>query len=245
MMPKIRTVKTKNFSLISNDILWDKRLSIKARFMLIFCLSLADGWEYSGHGLASSIGISYDAVVAGLKELEKYRYLHREQLFDDKKRFAGYDYVFYEAGNCPTDEKPLSEKPLTEKPLSEKPLSENQHQLNTKELNTKEIKNQDDEEDNIAVVIDFWNKNIHPITPYEFEELRSLIEDAGVENVQEAMKRSCDANKRGIGYVRTVAMALANGNDFKKVKKAENFDEEMAKIIARWEAEDKANGGNN
>ena len=137
-MGAIRTIKETDFSVIANDILWDSRLSPKARFILIFCLSVADNWEFNVEGLSTCIGITNGAINAGLQELEKACYLKRTRLKGDKGRLAGYDYTFYEKpfDNYKVPRKPYIEKPYMDKPYIEKPYMENQVLLNTNKLNT-------------------------------------------------------------------------------------------------------------
>lgn len=72
-------IKRKSYTSIPNSILWDKKLSMKARFLLCFCLSLKEDWKYSIAGLASAIGSGVDAIKSGLTELEQAGYLIREK----------------------------------------------------------------------------------------------------------------------------------------------------------------------
>ena len=91
----IRSQKIKNYSVMSNIPLRDKRLSLKARGLIAFCLTLPDDWEYNIKGLANVIGVGKDAVASALKELEKTGYLEREQNRDKNGRLTTIDNKNY------------------------------------------------------------------------------------------------------------------------------------------------------
>ena len=143
-----RVNKNKDYTVISNYHLKDKRLSLKAKGLLSLMFSLPDDWDYSINGLVALSKDGKDSVMNTLTEIEKAGYLTRTRAVDSKGRFAGYDYNIFEKPDAekpypgnPNTEKPDAEKPYpgnpnTEKPDAEKPNSENPPQLNTKELNT-------------------------------------------------------------------------------------------------------------
>ena len=54
---------------IQNSIIWDKKLSIMARFSLIAMLSLPDTWDYSVRGMAIILDISKDTMSKYLREI--------------------------------------------------------------------------------------------------------------------------------------------------------------------------------
>lgn len=114
-MPALRICKTSNYTVVSNKILWDKRLSLKARGLLIFCLGLPDGWEYSIEGLVKATGEGRTSVASGLKELEDNGYLRRRRVYTNGK-VSGIDYFLYEdplmpdvAGEPIEDEVPFND----------------------------------------------------------------------------------------------------------------------------------------
>lgn len=124
-MSVFRIKKTKDYTVMSNDHLRNKELSLKAKGLLSLMLSLPDEWDYSLSGLVTLSRDGRDSVTTSLDELMHHGYVRRKQSFDAKGRFSGYDYD-------------ISEKPFTENPNTGKPFSENHPQLNTKESNTKE-----------------------------------------------------------------------------------------------------------
>ena len=130
-MAVFRINKTTDYSVMCNRHLKEKEMSLKAKGLLSLMLSLPDDWDYSINGLAMFSKDGKDSVMVVLNELERFRYLRRTRVKDEKGRWGGYEYDIYE--------KPYTEKPYTENPNTEKPYTENPTQLNTKEINTKEI----------------------------------------------------------------------------------------------------------
>lgn len=137
-MAKIKVQKTKNFTVMSNYHLRDRRLGAKAIGIMSFMLALPDHWDFSVNGLAKCLGEGRDSITSGLKKLEKYGYLVRVQKTGKGNRFAGYEYILYEKPNA---EFPFTENPLTENPLTENPTQINIKEISTKKISTKEINN--------------------------------------------------------------------------------------------------------
>lgn len=132
-MAVIRVNKTADYTVMSNAHFRERGMSLKAKGLLSLMLSLPDSWDYSIAGLTTLSTDGKDSVMSGLNELEKFGYLIRTRSFDEKGRFAGYDYDIFEN---PQTEKPYAENPNTDKPnaensQTEKPYAENPPQLNT------------------------------------------------------------------------------------------------------------------
>ena len=138
-MAVIKVVKDKNFTVMSNYHLRDKRLSFKAMGLMSFMLSVSDDWEYSVNGLAQCAKDKKDSVLSALKELKEYGYLKIENKRNEKGVFQGAVYTIYEKPPCTENPSPHSEKPHSENPHSEKPHSENPLQRNT---NLKKVLNE-------------------------------------------------------------------------------------------------------
>lgn len=74
----IRARKTANFSVISNTILTDTRLSWEARGVAAYILSKSDGWVVrTSQLITQSPTAGRDRILRIMQELEKYRYLVR------------------------------------------------------------------------------------------------------------------------------------------------------------------------
>ena len=134
-MSIMRVHKTSNFTVMSNYHFKEKKMSLKAKGLLSLMLSLPDDWDYSVAGLATLSKDGKDSIMSALAELEKFGYLTRVRLTNEKGQFSGIEYNIYEQ---PQPKNPISETPISENENSENPISENPQQLNTnliKELN--------------------------------------------------------------------------------------------------------------
>lgn len=120
----IRRAKRKsNFTMISNVGLRDKNLSLKAKGLLSYMLSLPDDWVFYESELTKHSRDGRDAHRSALRELQDNGYLTKTQAKSKNGKFSEVDWEL-------TDE-PLTEKPSTEKPSAEKPSTENPPLLNT------------------------------------------------------------------------------------------------------------------
>ena len=148
MSQTYRVVKNKNYTIMSNYHLKDKSLSLKAKGLLSFMLSLPDGWIFTIKGLVSVCKEQTKAIRSGLKELEEHNYLIREKKQGIKGQF-NYDYSIYEV--------PYTHFGHTENGYSPKEL-----QINTKEININNI-DKKDKQNNIFVQelikLNFVDKN--------------------------------------------------------------------------------------
>lgn len=130
-MSVVRVHKNSNFTVMSNYHFKEKKMSLKAKGLLSLMLSLPDDWDYSIAGLATLSKDGKDSIMSALGELEKFGYLARTRLTNDRGQFAGVEYNIFES----PQEKPVSEKPNQENENSEKPNSEKAAQLNTNSIN--------------------------------------------------------------------------------------------------------------
>lgn len=153
-----RVVKTKNYTMMSNQHLKDKRLTLKAKGLMSVMLSLPENWDYTLRGLAAISKEGVDAISEAVKELERSGYVIRNRKRDERGRLSGTEYLIYEdchmnsqpAPDAPKPEKPkrenprlenpVQEKPVQENPKQEKPEQENPAQLNTNPQKTKKSK---------------------------------------------------------------------------------------------------------
>jgi hypothetical protein len=131
-MSIFRINKTTNFTVMSNYHFKEKKMSLKAKGLLSLMLSLPDDWDYSISGLATLSKDGKDSIMSALSELEKFGYLTRTRLTDEKGRFAGVEYNIFEQ---PQQENPVSEKPNSANENAEKSNAEKPAQLNTNSIN--------------------------------------------------------------------------------------------------------------
>lgn len=153
-----RVVKTKNYTMMSNQHLKDKRLTLKAKGLMSVMLSLPENWDYTLRGLSAISKEGVDAISEAVKELERSGYVIRNRKRDERGRLSGTEYLIYEDCHMnsqpaqdapepkkpkrenPRQENPVQEKPVQENPKQEKPEQENPAQLNTNPQKTKKSK---------------------------------------------------------------------------------------------------------
>ena len=143
-MSVFRVERNRNYTVMSNYHLRDKRLSLKAKGLLSQMLSLPEDWDYTLGGLAQINREKIDAIRAAVRELEAAGYIIRSRERDAKGRLRGADYVIYEQPQTqpPAPDSPTLENPMLENPALDFPTSENPTQLN-KDKQNKELQNTD------------------------------------------------------------------------------------------------------
>lgn len=132
-MSIMRVHKTKNFTVMSNYHFKEKGMSLKAKGLLSLMLSLPDDWNYSVSGLVRLSKDGKDSVMSALTELERFGYLARVQLTNDKGQFSGIEYHIWEE---PQQEYPVADNPISAKQTAVKQNAGKPPQLNTNTLNT-------------------------------------------------------------------------------------------------------------
>ena len=139
-MSTFRVNKNVNYTVMSNHHLQDKRLSLKAKGLLSYMLSLPDDWDYSLKGLTTGCRDGIDSVRSAVHELEDGGYLCRSKVRDARGRIIDYNYEVFELPQKERIEKrpaPVPNSPSSENPMSGFPTLENPTQQNTNKQNTK------------------------------------------------------------------------------------------------------------
>lgn len=172
-MSVIRVVKNKDYTVMSNAHLHDKRLSLKAVGLLSIVLSLPDDWHYTVKGLVGSVKDGERAVNGALSELKKCGYLQVNKLYPNSERSKiEYQYVFYEKPqgiqNVPL-EQDLQNVDLQNVGLQNVDLQnvgayintnkQSTNKQNTKELNTNEYKEKNIKKESVNSVISEYTEN--------------------------------------------------------------------------------------
>lgn len=133
----MRVEKTRNYTVMSNYHLTDRRLSLKAIGLLSKILSLPDGWDYTIAGLTQICCEGKAAVATAIKELEAAGYIERCQLRSDNGSFSGTEYIVRESpitenrSSAEMPESPITDFPSPDNPSPDNPSPENRPQLNT------------------------------------------------------------------------------------------------------------------
>lgn len=162
-MAKITVCKKSDFTVLDNGIFRDKRLSLKARGLLVTMLSLPEEWNYTVEGLSTILKEGQSCIKGVLNELEDSGYLVRKQTREENGYLGKMEYIVYE--------KPINKgfEPSVENPPADNPTAENPIQLNTKEIKYKS------------------NKKYYSATPsHEYDFSLDIIKKA-----KETIKDSC------------------------------------------------------
>lgn len=144
-MAVFRVDKSRDYTVLSNNIFKDRTLSAKAKGLLAEMLSLPESWDYTLKGLTYLFSDGLDSVRQGIKELEEHGYVVRERKRDEKGRLGDMEYVIYETphkavssentAEPPVCASPMLATPMLENPTQVEPVQENPTQLNNNILN--------------------------------------------------------------------------------------------------------------
>lgn len=89
--------KRKNFTIISNKLAKDSKISLKAKGMCLVLVHFPDDWHFYEEKLQNYCTDKRTAITNALKELETAGYLHRKQL-REKGRFSNKLWIFSDEG---------------------------------------------------------------------------------------------------------------------------------------------------
>ena len=263
-MAIIRKKQKERFSIVDNKVIEDKRLSFKARGLLIYMLSKPDDWKFYTEELAkrsNKDGIS--AIKSALNEIESAGYLTRKQEHKKNGQFTSQDWILTDTSTIP--------------PQVEKPLADNQPLPNTDFKPNTDHTNKDDDDQpvedafnlaqlaginvnsglNLPVFTDYINRlgnelvcyairrtndvAQHPSWSYLKTVLKSL-EDNHVKTVEQAKKLSkkYGQSRRGKSSPKKAGKKQQYHFETHEAPEGMSQDEFFAKELAEIEAEDKA-----
>lgn len=123
-------ISQKNFSIISNSLLRDSRLTFKARGLLAYMLSHSDEWQMTIKSIAALNGVGRDQVSSALVELEKFGYARRSRVRNEDGTLGGSDWYITDTPSVGqhTSENPahMSENPHSSKdyPVPDNPTQD-------------------------------------------------------------------------------------------------------------------------
>ena len=150
-MTVFRVEKSKNYTVMSNEHLRNREMSLKAKGLLSQMLSLPETWDYSLEGLARINREGIDAIRTAIQELERFGYLERRRVRDPLGRLAGTDYIVHERSiktgrrrkpkpdpdpaDAPMPENPMLDFPTQDIPAQGEPAQGYPRQSNTERAN--------------------------------------------------------------------------------------------------------------
>lgn len=88
-----------DFFSIQNETVRDDRLSLAARGLLVYMLSMSDDWAFSVAQLAKALKLSRPTIIALIKELESAGYINIKRQQNKRGQFSGSAWAVYEVPN--------------------------------------------------------------------------------------------------------------------------------------------------
>jgi hypothetical protein len=157
LVPIVRTNKTKDFTIISNIVFRDERLSLKAKGIYCIICSLPDNWDLSLKGLEKITGEGSKSLRAGIKELEDSGYMKMKRF--NTKGVVETVWTFYESPETPINtvsSENVNVQNVNVQNVNVQNVSlQNGNQLSTKDiknLNNKELKKQRTKESDVLFI---------------------------------------------------------------------------------------------
>jgi hypothetical protein len=144
-----RAKRNTPFVQIDKTPLQDKNLSLKAKGLLAYLLSLPDNWQIYVSELQNHSKDGRDSTTTALNELIENKYVLREKK-REKGKFKGYEYT-------------VSDTPFTEKPKTVKPKTENNELIITNNNNNKDFNNKTSKSVKETHTQDFLNSEIEKL----------------------------------------------------------------------------------
>ena len=158
MMEVIRVIKNKNYTTISNQLFKNKEISLKAKGLMAYLLSLPSDWNLSINGIVACSKEGRRAIGNTIKELISAGYIERIQI-RDKGKFIGYDYFVFEQPKCYFAE---TDKSFTDKSIqiSKEVIKEriNKNTLSKSEKFKDEVFSYDYSKSMLESFYDYWSE---------------------------------------------------------------------------------------
>lgn len=169
-MSEFEVERDDSFTVVTNNILRDKELSMNAKGLLCTMLSLPPEWDYSFNGLVAICKEGKSAVRNTINELKEAKYIKISQ-YRSERGYYQYKYTVYRKpyeNRDLSDNYPTPENRSTDYQSSVEPNTENQQQLNTNKLNTNELIDKKDKYDKLlSELINDYKEDI--ISQEDFE----------------------------------------------------------------------------
>ena len=150
-MAVFKVKKVENYTSMSNEHLQNKELSLKAKGLLSYMLSLPDDWSYSLEGLVSNCKESKTSIISTLNELKQHGYLSIEKQYPNKTASKKIEYtynIYEERGLNPYIKNQDMDNPYLASQNIENNTQQSTNKQSTYRLNTKEQIDKEDKEKN-------------------------------------------------------------------------------------------------
>lgn len=137
IMANVLNKPTSNFTQISNHILNDNNLSLKAKGLIAFMLSKPDKWKFSIEAIATQCKEGVSVVKAAVKELQQNKYLKICPVKNKKGVIQRWEYYL---SHYPVNDFPHVDYPHVGFPHVDSPHVDNRPTSNTIRSNTEKKK---------------------------------------------------------------------------------------------------------
>ncbi|MDK6268398.1 hypothetical protein QP113_02645 [Lactobacillus mulieris] len=188
--------KKQSYTVLSNTVIKDERLSWKARGIFAYLMSLPEDWTFHQIEIAKHAKDGRDALRTGMDELQEFGYL---KIFRDRDGNGRLGDAVWLLDDSPL---PMSGNPILEMPMSENPTQENPQLQITNTTNYLDNKLLiDDEEDaraRASKIISQFKKAGLPLAysgatfKAQIEQLTKLIKETDSETLDELVTLMCD-----------------------------------------------------
>lgn len=239
-----------NFTILDNTCIRDRRLSLKAKGLHTYFMSLPRDWKLYKSELVNHFKDGIDSVNSAIKELVKFGYVEiTEQKRTVSGKFSGKCFGFHAIPKVIGDSESRNGFPVTVKPLTDKPSTENPLLLNTNILITNKIKTELTNYENNKVSETVFVKKIRELFegeyPFDlnfessvllFIKNNELNDDSLEDFLIYIFERTklCNIKKSFEGLYRKLALSKSILIDFKKSvvpQKSEKELQPVAKLI--------------
>ena len=183
------------YTVVSQNIMRDKTLSLTERGMLLTLLSLPDNWQLTIMGLCQILPDGKDKVSRTLNSLIDKGYVTREQSRGGSGQFNGTDLEVHETPVRPDPPKktdknetssPYAGSPYPENPHTVNPHTDNPYTDNPPQSNTNISNNHISNTDKVC--------KADTLTEHEYE---NLVLEFGQANVDRQIQRIKENNYKG------------------------------------------------
>ncbi len=239
-----------NFTILDNTCIRDRRLSLKAKGLHTYFMSLPRDWKLYKSELVNHFKDGIDSVNSAIKELVKFGYIEiTEQKRTESGKFSGKCFGFHAIPKVIGDSDSRNGFPATVKPLTAKPSTENPLLLNTNILITNKLKTELTNYENNKVSETVFVKKIRELFegeyPFDlnfessvllFIKNNELNDDSLEDFLIYIFERTklCNIKKSFEGLYRKLALSKSILIDFKKSvgpQKTEKELQPVAKLI--------------
>lgn len=207
----IKSKTTEKFTIIPNEVLNNKTLSLKAKGLLCILLSLPSDWVIYKTQLQDFSMDGRDSTINTFNELVEKGYILSVKRIDEKGRFMGYDYIVYDKIPDTDIKNPIPENPKTDNPKSENPSLQRTNRQSTNEQKTNVLDNNTG-----TSILGNWERNLL------IESIEENISSNEIKNILKLVLDNCS--------ITSIQKEMIIDNRSQLIKKIPALDKLISKI---------------